>query len=316
MRICIVTPAPPGSQHGNRVTAKRWARILRELGHHVTIQQAFLGDERCDLLLALHAKRSARDIRRFRERRPTSPLLLALTGTDLYADIHRHAIARQSLELADRLILLQPHGRTQLPKRLHDKTSVIFQSVPSPSNRPAPLKRVFEVLVIGHLRPVKDPFRAAMAARKLSATSRIQIAHLGGSMQPAMERRALDEMQRNPRYRWLGERPRWQTLRQLARCRALVLSSRLEGGANVVSEAIAASTPVLSTRVSGSIGLLGDDYPGFFDVGDTSGLRDLLHRVETDAAFYESLKSWCRDLKPLVDPERERAAWAAILNGL
>ncbi len=290
----------------------RWSRILRGLGHRVSVHQHFAG-QNCDVLLALHAKRSASDIERFRRSQPQSPLVLALTGTDLYRDIHRYATARRSLELADRLILLQPHGQCNLPKRLKAKTRVIYQSIATPKRIPKPLKSVFEVLLIGHLRPVKDPFRAALAVRRLPASSRIQIAHLGAALLPAMEQRARTEMRINPRYRWLGEKPRWQTLQQLARCRLLVLSSKMEGGANVVSEAIAASVPIVCTRVSGCIGLLGEGYPGYFDVGDTRGLTRLLTRVETDGDFYSTLQSWCCRLKPLFDPERERAAWKELL---
>ena len=313
MRIRIVTPAPPRSRHGNRITAMRWSRILRGLGHRVTVHQHFNGGN-CDVLLALHAKRSAGDIKRFRRSQPNSPLILALTGTDLYRDIHRYATARRSLELADRLILLQPHGLSHLPEKWKAKTRVIYQSVPTPKKIPKPLKSVFEVLVIGHLRPVKDPFRAALAVRRLPDSSRIRIAHLGATLLPAMERRARTEMRINPRYRWLGEKPRWETLRQLARCRLLVLSSQMEGGANVVSEAIAASVPVVCTRVSGCIGLLGEGYPGYFEVGDTRGLTRLLTRVETDGDFYSTLQSWCCRLKPLFDPQRERNAWEELLR--
>ena len=312
MRILIVTPAPPRSLTGNRVTALRWSRMLRGLGHRVSIHQHFDGQS-CDLMLALHAKRSARDIERFRRSRPASPLLLALTGTDLYRDIHRSRAARRSLELADRLILLQPHGRRELPKQLQAKTRVIYQSVSAPKSIPQPLHGVFEVAVIGHLRPVKDPFRAARAARLLPKSSKIRIVHLGAALTASMERRARTEMRVNSRYQWFGERPRWQTMRQLARCRLLVLSSKMEGGANVVSEAIAASVPVVCSRVSGSIGLLGDDYPGYFDVGDTRGLARLLARAETNRDFYGKLQSWCCRLKPLFDPARERAAWYELL---
>ena len=315
MRICIVTPAPPRSRHGNRVTALRWSRILRGLGHRVTVDQHYSG-ENCDVLLALHAKRSAGDIERFRKLQPKSPLVLALTGTDLYRDIDRYAVARRSLELADRLILLQPHGQKQLPKKLKAKTRVIYQSVPTPKRFSKPLKDIFEVLLIGHLRPVKDPFRAGLASRRLPASSKIRIAHLGAAMLPAMERRARTEMQINPRYRWLGEKPRWKTLQQLTRCRLLILTSKMEGGANVVSEAIAASVPIVCTRVSGCIGLLGEGYPGYFDVGDTRGLTRLLTRVETDGDFYRKLQSWCYRLKPLFDPKRECTAWKELLYEL
>ena len=312
MKILIITPAPPTSRSGNRVTALRWARLLKQLGHRVAIRQSYSG-QRCDIAIVLHARRSARSVRRIRDERPQLPLILALTGTDLYHDIHRSKSARRSLELADRLVLLQPHGRRELPAKLRRKVRVIHQSVQPPRRRPCPLKTVFEVCVIGHLRPVKDPFRLAMAVRGLPESSRIRVTHLGGALTRTMQLRAIAEMQRNPRYRWLGELPHWKTMRHLARSRLLVLTSKMEGGANVVSEAITTSVPVVSTRISGSIGLLGEDYPGYFEFGDTRGLTELLQRLETDATFYNHLSSCCRRLRYLFEPAFERETWKSVL---
>ena len=109
MRIVLACPAPPRSRSGNRVTALRWARILADLGHRPAIVQEYDGAP-CDLLVALHARRSHDAVLRFRAARPRGPLVVALTGTDLYRDIRTSARARRSLELADRLIVLQPRG--------------------------------------------------------------------------------------------------------------------------------------------------------------------------------------------------------------
>lgn len=316
MRILIVTPAPARSRAGNRVTARRWAGLLRDLGHRVTLAEEYRASATLDLLIALHARKSADSIRRFRRQQPEQPLVLALTGTDLYRDIHRDESARRSLQWADRLVLLQPHGISELPNNLRDKARVIYQSVEAPKTRPQPLKTVFEVCVIGHLRPVKDPFRTALAARRLPASSRIRVMHFGAALSEAMERRARAEMQRNPRYRWLGEVPRWQVQRRLARSRLLVLSSQMEGGANVVSEAVAVGVPVVSSRISGSIGLLGEDYPGYFPVGDTDALTRLLQRAEVDAAFYKTLKQRCGKLAALFTPARERRSWEQLIAEL
>ena len=195
------------------------------------------------------------------------PSSLLLTGTDLYGDIHTDASAQESLEMADRFILLQPAGIEELSEHLRHKAWVIYQSITAPPGRFVPKKNVFELCVLGHLRPVKDPFRTAMAARQLSPSSRIQVVHVGGALTDDMRVQADAEAAINPRYRWLGELPRWRALRVLARSRVLVLTSQMEGGANAVCEAIACSVPVISSRISGSIGLLGEDYPGYFPAG-------------------------------------------------
>lgn len=313
MRIAIVTPAPAGSRKGNRVTAMRWARILRGLGHRVVVMQTWNGRP-CDLMVALHARRSAASIERFRREFPDALLIVALTGTDLYGDIKTSNAARNSLALATRLILLQPLGIEELPRHVRRKARVIYQSVERPRKKSLPLRKYFEVCVMGHLRPVKDPFRAAVASRRLPDSSRIHVTHLGAALSGAMAIRARKEMQRNRRYRWLGELPRTKALGILTRSRLLVLTSQQEGGANVVSEALAAGVPIVCSRIAGSIGVLGADYPGYFPVGDTQALTAMLVRVEYDRPFYRSLKVHCRERARLVAPSRERLTWKGLLD--
>ena len=316
MNILIVTPAAPGSQTGNRITAERWANHLRELGHRVWIATAYgTPDEEPELLIALHARKSADSVERFC-RKPRGPVIVALTGTDLYGDIRSDEAAQRTLEVAWRLIALQPKGIDELPRALRTKARVIIQSAPTPEESPAPLEDCFEVCVSGHLRPVKDPFRAAEACRLLPSSSRIRITHLGAALEPAMEERARAELVANPRYQWLGGVPRTEALKILWRSRLLVLSSCMEGGANVVCEALAGGVPVIASRIGGSIGLLGEDYPGYFAVGDTSGLAALLERAETEAPFYAALREHCAGRRDLVAPEREREAWRALLREL
>jgi putative glycosyltransferase (TIGR04348 family) len=297
------------------VTALRWARILRNLGHRVTVLQEY-ERQPVDLLIALHARRSAKSVARFHRRFPARPVVVALTGTDLYRDIRTSKTAQRSLDLARRLILLQSLGLQELPRKVRHKARVIYQSVARPQKNASPLKRVFEVCVLGHLRPVKDPLRTAMASRRLPPHSRIGVTHLGAALSDEMADRARAEMSRNPRYRWRGELPRRAALRILARSRLLVLTSRLEGGANVVSEALAAGVPIVSSRIAGSMGILGEDYPGYFPVGDTQTLSELLASAESDAAFYRTLKQRCRQLARFVEPSRERQAWAKLLREL
>jgi putative glycosyltransferase (TIGR04348 family) len=327
MKILITTPAPPRSKNGNRVTALRWARILKELGHKVTVSQVY-EDGAYDLLVALHARRSHPSISRFHSLHPDKPLIVALSGTDLYRDLKHSKEARESLELATRIIALQPKAFDDLAPRLHAKTRIIYQSAQS-VRAAQPLlpihnrhsdnlvgARNFTVCVIGHLRPVKDPFRAALAARLLPSSSRIRVLHVGKAMSDGMAARARAEMEKNPRYLWLGEQPRWRARRILARSHLCVLSSRMEGGANALSESIMASTPVVASRIPGTVGILGEDYPGYFTVGDTRELRRLLIRAEADPNLLSLLRSKCGKLANLFEPAREQRAWKDLLAEL
>ncbi len=311
MRVLIITPAPAGSRVGNRITALRWRRLLAGLGHDVRVGVEYAG-RRCDVLVALHAGKSAASIQRFREERPDAPLVLALTGTDVYGDIHAEEAAR-SLGAASRIVVLQPLAALRLPETLRDRVRVIYQSVEPLKGPPRRRATAFDVIVAGHLRPVKDPFRTAEAARLLPAESRVRVWHVGAALSGEMESQARAEMAANPRYAWLGERTRTRTLRLLARAHLLSLTSVSEGGANVISEACAVGTPVVSSLIDGSVGLLGEGHPGYFPVGDSAALAALLHRAETDADWLESLRRSGERLRPLVTPAEESRRWAALL---
>lgn len=312
MNIALITPAAKGSRSGNRATAARWATFLRYFGHGVSVSEIWDGG-RCDALIALHARRSHPSIKRFAKARPDLPLILALTGTDLYRDIHSDEDAKESLELATRLIVLQEAGLAELDPRHRAKASVIYQSA-EPIRRRPPAKRHFDVLVAGHLRDEKDPFRAALAARLLPPDSRIRIIHIGGALSEEFAERARELMAESPRYRWPGEVPRWQARRLMARSRLLVQSSVMEGGANTISEALAAGLPVVASDISGNVGMLGEDYPGYYPVGDERALAEMLHRAETDAAFYGSLESGCAARRHLTLPESERNAIGMLVR--
>lgn len=314
VRILIVTPAGARSRYGNRNTAARWATLLRSLGHRVTIQVAWDG-KAADIMIALHARRSHESIKRFSRLHPGRPLIVALTGTDLYRDIRCDADARESMRLATRMIVLQDMGLRELSPALRRKTRVIYQSTPPVSPRP-PLKSCFEITVSGHLREEKDPFRAAAALAYLPAPSRIRLSHLGGAISPGMATAAREWMEREPRYRWLDELAHGKALRLLARSRLMVISSRMEGGANVVSEALAAGVPVIASRIPGNIGMLGSDYAGYYAVGDEAALSRLMWRAESEPEFYRRLKHQCAARKYLVSPQLERLGLKNLLAEL
>ena len=314
MHVELVTPAAPRSRHGNRVTADRWAALLRELGHTVDVTTAW-SRQPCDVLVALHARRSAAAVRDFRAAHPQRPVVLALTGTDLYADLAESAEAQQSVQAADALVVLQERAYDALDRTLHPRVHVIHQSVRVPA-RQAPRGEHLEVLLLAHLRAVKDPFLVVEALRLLPPASRVRVTHLGAALDDGSAEQAAAAAEADPRYRWCGDVPREQALQQLADSDLLVLTSRLEGGANAVSEAIAAGVPVVSTRIDGSLGLLGDDYPGYVEIGDAVSLAQVLERVATDDAFRADLAARVRSRQHLFEPDREREAWARLLDSV
>ena len=265
------------------------------------------------MMIALHARRSHPSIKRYAATHPERPLVVALTGTDLYRDLRSDDGARRSLELATFLIVLQELGVKELEPRHWSKTRVIYQSA-DPVRPQPPAKRHFDVCVIGNLRAEKDPFRCALAAQLLPPTSRVRITHAGKPYNEEFAEEARLHTSKNPRYRWLGEVPRWKARRLLSRSHLLAQTSIMEGGANTVSEALASGVPVIGSDIPGNIGMLGEDYPGYYPVGDEEALAQLLRRAETDDAFYETLKARCEARRYLVLPEQERAALGSLVK--
>ena len=303
MRIALITPYGREHQNGNWHTAARWTRFLRDAGHTVIVQTKW--DARpADLMLALHARRSFASIQAFAKQFPSRPLVVALTGTDLYRDIHEDMDAQQSLEWAHRLIVLQDRGPDELAPHLAAKTRVVYQSSPDIARTPERKNR-FEVLVIGHLREEKDPFRAALATAHLPESSDIQVNHLGGALSEDMAHTAELAQTKLPRWKWAGEVTHKTVLKHLSRAHLMVISSVMEGGANVICEALAAEVPVLASDISGNIGMLGEHYPGYFPVGDEHKLAKLMTRAEDDPDFYAELLKHVRQRRSLMRPEQE-----------
>jgi putative glycosyltransferase (TIGR04348 family) len=314
MKIALVMPANAANRGGNRHTAARWRTFLRELGHRVRLCTGWNGGDE-EAMLALHARKSAPSILRFHRERPGDPLIVALTGTDLYRDIRESADAKRSLALATRLVVLQPQGRRELDPALRGKTRVVYQSADVRLTH-EPCKSRFRVAVIGHLREEKDPFCAARALCHLDAASRIEIMHIGEALDAGMRKQARALAKREPRYRWLGGLAHGTTMRRLASSHVLVVSSVMEGGANVICEAARIGVPVLASRIAGNIGMLGGGYPGYFPLSDDKALARLIERCRRNDAYYAKLKDSILRRRELFTPHAERAALAGVLAGL
>lgn len=299
--VTIVTPALAAANNGNWRTADRWSHFLGEL-YDVDVKKHWVpGDSEPDLLIALHARRSAEDVANFSN--TGKPIVLVLTGTDLYRDIQIDDSASRSLDLATHLVVLQRAGLTELTAAAQNKCTVIEQSADSmPALAPRP--NTFDLLLVGHLRAEKDPLTAARALQHLPE-KQIRLRTIGRSDDPETGQPFVSMAAADQRIELLGNQSHAQTRDLIRQGRVLLLPSLMEGGANVLIEAVVSDVPVLASHISGSIGMLGKDYPGYFPVGDDSALAALIKRCMTEPEFVENLRAHCRDRAHLFAPERE-----------
>ena len=321
--LCLVTPALADANNGNWQTARRWATMLA--GHYRVRLSRQWPDaaedaaEEPEILLALHARRSAPSIAAWAAAKPGRPLIVALTGTDLYRDIHTDTAAQQSLQSASRLIVLQDQGARELPPELHPKCRVVFQSTTLRRTLPKTTQHVRAVMV-GHLRDEKWPQTLFEAARLLSPDEGILIDHLGAALDPALGELASATAAACPHYRWLGGLPHAAARSRIQRAHVLVHTSRMEGGSHAIMEAVRSGTPVLASRVSGNVGMLGVDYGGYFAPGDARALVALLRAcrrgIGSPANPLGALQAQCALRSPLFAPEAEQSALLTVIQEL
>jgi glycosyltransferase involved in cell wall biosynthesis len=335
-RAVVLTPAARGVRTGNRTTALRLCAILRQLGWTARVRTAWR-DEPCELVVAVHAVKAAAAAVAAKAARPAARLVVVLAGTDVYPRYEPTPDSAATLAAADAIVALQPLALQALPVALRGKGRTIVQSAAAPAmphggavNRaagntaaahdPAPANaappRPFRACVLAHLRPVKDPWLPVPALAHVPPSPPVEVLVAGRALSDALAAAMTAACAAEPRARWLGELPRRRALALLAGSDACVVPSAAEGGANVVSEALAAGVPLLASDVPGNTALLGADWPGLFAVGDAAGLGRLLARAAADAQFRAALRARAAALRPLVDPARERAAWAALLREL
>jgi putative glycosyltransferase (TIGR04348 family) len=307
----IVTPALADANNGNWQTARRWARMLAG-AYRVRLASTWDGGDEA-AMIALHARRSAASVSRWRIQRPSSPLVVVLTGTDLYRDIAGDAAAQASLLAADRLIVLNRLGADSLPAGLQPKARVVLQSCTARQNLPKTPQHL-RALMVGHLRPEKAPQTYFDAARRLAARRDILLDHIGAALDPALGAQATSLMAENPRYRWLGGLPHAATRKRIQAAHVLVHPSHMEGGAHVVIEAVRSGTPVLASRIDGNVGLLGASYDGYFPLGNASALATLLQRLRDEPAMLTHLQRQCDEHAPLFEPTHESATLHALMG--
>jgi putative glycosyltransferase (TIGR04348 family) len=324
-KVVIVSPALATANNGNWQTARRWQRLLSasctaRIVQHWPDGPGAVYDE---VMLALHARRSEAAIAAWSQTRGSRGLVVVLTGTDLYHDLAVDPVVRQSLDRAQTLVVLQDQAPRALPADLRHKAQVIVQSVPVRQAVPK-TRRHLRAVMVGHLREEKDPLTLLAAARLMGAESGIYIDHIGAPLDSALGEAAQATAAQCQHYRWLGAQAHDTTLRRIQRAHLLVHTSRLEGGAHVVMEAVRSGTAVLASRMDGNVGMLGLDYAGYFDVGDAAGLAALLRKCRADldaplsdnGTLLQILQHQCAQRAPLFATEQEQAALRALIGGL
>lgn len=317
--LLLVTPFLASANNGNWRTAARWARMLAPT-YRVILQPAdarVTGGARdaAVAMLALHARRSRAAIAGWKRAHPDRALVVALTGTDLYRDVPAgDADALASIAEADRLVVLQADALRHLPAVRRPNASVVVQSARTlvPWARKSATR--LNAILVGHLRDEKDPRTALAAWRLLPSDVPATLTIVGGALDPAIADDVRAAAAVDSRVRWLGARPHAWTRQAIRRAHVLIVASRMEGGANVVAEALASGTPVIGTRMSGNLGMLGADYPGYFEVGDAAGLAAAIARAARDRRWLASLARCAERRARMTTPAAEAASIAGAVE--
>jgi len=307
-----VTPGTRTANNGNWRTAVRWAALLRDR-YRAIVQSAWSSGG--DAMIALHARRSAESIVRFRRERATGRLAVVLTGTDLYRDLPASVEAAQSLDVADRIVVLQQDAQRLLAPAWRRKSQVIFQSAAPTIPRPKPRDRL-DCVIVGHLRDEKDPLTLFAAIERIPRELPIRVRHIGAPNDDHLARAARDLAKRDRRYVYAGALPHGLARAAIARAHVLIHPSVIEGGANVVIEAVMSRTPVIASRISGNIGLLGHDYPGYFEPRDASGLAACLVKALVERGYLRVLSHACGERRHLFQPASERRSLRELVERL
>ena len=340
--IVLVTPVLSDTRNGNWQTAHRWASMLSP-NYNVTLTAQWPDDAASSIsqrlgfhfatsakspapvaMLALHAFKSSASIEAWSCMFPSRPLIVVLTGTDLYRDIESQPKAQASLERADYLVVLQEQGLKALPRALQSKARVVFQSC-SQYKTLVKSTTYLKAVMVGHLRDEKWPQTLFEAAHLLSPNDHIYIDHIGQALDSTLEQQALSTALDCPHYRWLGGLSHKSTRQRIQHAHVLIHTSRMEGGAHAVMEAVRSGTPVLASRIDGNLGMLGSHYLGYFEPGNAKALTSMLRRCREDQikmhdgqthqrGLLHRLSGQCSERSVLFEPEVEKAALLALIS--
>ncbi|MGJ8657869.1 MAG: glycosyltransferase [Akkermansiaceae bacterium] len=243
-----------------------------------------------DVMIALHARKSAHFTEDFIELNPTGKVIVYLTGTDLYSDIPDGCpICEQSLERADALVVSQEASLASVPEKYRAKTVVVHASIQLPVEVVDDSVTEPDLfLCVGHLRAVKQSFMAVKSLQLLDESVRLVL--LGKEVDVDSGEIARKWEVEDSRFQWLGGVSYKESLKWMQRSVVTINTSLMEGGANSVGESIVLGVPVLASKVEGNVGMLGEDYVGYFSANSEQELAELMYRVLNDQCFLSKLR--------------------------
>ncbi|MDA7860353.1 glycosyltransferase [Akkermansiaceae bacterium] len=310
MKVCVASPYPLSELKGNSVTTDRIVAMLNEGG--VEARGSYGNDgEPADILITLHAIKGAPAVFDFKKKTPNGRVIILLTGTDIYQGLAEGSqIGGDALQVADRIVVPQEAAIRKLPEKVRGKTVVIRPSLDPIAVKATSSQSPFVISVVGHLRPVKRPFLTIETLAQHPEWSDLEVWQIGQALDAEMRKTAEFWMEEDKRYRWCGGLPREESLALCAKSSLTINSSILEGGANAVLEAMTMGVPVLASRIEGNVGLLGDDYPGYFEEGGMAKALEAIMHQRVDLDEWSLLLA---DRLPLFSRMRESESWLELL---
>jgi len=250
----------------------------------------------------------------FREACPNGKVVILITGTDLYESLPAGSeLGQRALLEADRIVVVQEAARLRLPEEVREKTVVIAASLDPIEIKAEANATPFAISILGHPRPVKRPFMVIEEVAKHPEWNEVEVWQIGEALDEESSQEGAAWLKKDSRYRWFGGLPREEALALCAKSSLTVNSSILEGGANAVLEAVTMGVPVLASRIEGNVGLLGEDYPGYFEEGELGEVLERIIGGEMDLDEWVRLAS---ERLPLFSRETESTSWLELLADL
>ncbi|NWK55679.1 glycosyltransferase [Verrucomicrobiaceae bacterium N1E253] len=315
--VLIHSPFPRQDSQGNTTSALRLQRMLMESGMEVALEDVWYSGVEARWMVALNARRSAGAVAEFMDACPRGRVVVVLTGTDInHPEVQDpESDTCRTMKLADRLVVLHEASLAAVPKDFRDKCVVIHPSVQLPHGLQHKPRRgeLFEVLMVGNIRREKNLPLAIEACRLLPQDAGI-VVRVYGDAEGDLANRLMEATAGPLPFQWRGKTDHTSLMELMATSDLLLNTSTQEGGANAICEALGMGLPVLASRISGNVGMLGDDYEGLFPSEDAGDLAEMLSRCAENAVFYQRLKLQVCARSDQFMYQKESELWTQLIS--